>query len=156
VEQEAPKRAGIYGPVVAFAEPGPNTMQLILQSDQAAETIRVPVTVYPDRHAAEHAAEAAEEAEPEGSITFLKEQAWKIGTVHEPVRKRRLTERLRVPGEIVPAAGAKAVVTPHIAGHAVPPAGGTFPRIGEDVYGGQLMASIEAPLTGPLGAEMIA
>jgi membrane fusion protein, heavy metal efflux system len=48
IEQEAPRSPGIYGPTVAFPEAGRNELALTLEGDQADETIRVPVTVYPD------------------------------------------------------------------------------------------------------------
>jgi hypothetical protein len=105
VEQPAPRSPGIFGPVVAFPEAGENQMSLSLQSDQAEETIRIPVMVYADEAAAKKAADEADDTEPEGAISFLKEQAWKIGVVVEPVTKRRLVQRLTVPGQIVPPAG---------------------------------------------------
>src|SRR5205823_12756791 len=43
VEQPAPRRPGIFGPVLAFPEAGENEMVLSLQSDQATDTSRVPV-----------------------------------------------------------------------------------------------------------------
>src|SRR5262249_46496980 len=58
VEQAAPRSPGIYGPVVAFPEAGENEMTLALASDQAEETIRVPVAVYPDAVAAKKAADS--------------------------------------------------------------------------------------------------
>ncbi len=156
VEQEAPRSPGIYGPTVAFPEAGDNVMTLVLESDQAEDTIRVPVTVYPDEDTATRAAEAADDDEPEGAIPFLKEQQWKIGLVTEPVAERRLVERLVVPGEVRPAAGAEAVVTPPIAGRVLPPPGGSFPRVGRQVQAGQVVAVIEPPLAGPPGVALMA
>lgn len=144
VVQEKPRSPGIYGPTIAFPEAGKNELSLALESEQATETIRAPVTVYPDRAAADEAASKVEEEEPEGAITFLKEQAWKIGVVIEPAVKRRLVERLVVPGEINPAAGAKVVVTPPLAGRLIPPVGGMFPHVGEQVRQGQVVAVVQA------------
>jgi RND family efflux transporter MFP subunit len=155
VEQPAPRSPGIFGPVIAFPEAGENEMSLSLQSDQAEETIRVPVMVYADEAAAKKAADEADDTEPEGAISFLKEQAWKIGVVVEPVTKRRLVQRLTVPGQIVPPAGAKAVVTPPIAGRVLPPPDGAFPRVGQQVKAGQIVAVIEPPLAGPQGVELM-
>lgn len=156
VVQDAPKRAGIFGPVVVFPESGPNELRLVLDSEQARGDIRLTVTVYADRHEAQHAAEAVEEEEPGDAITFLKEQAWKIGIVHEEVATRRLVERLVVPGEIRPAAGSKAVVTAPVAGRLLPPPGGKLPVVGERVAAGQVVALVEPPVFGPSGAEMLA
>ena len=135
VVQDAPKRPGIFGPVVPFPEPGENEMSLSLESEQATETIRVPVTVYADGGAAKKAADEAKEEEADGAITFLKEQAWKIGVVHEPVTSRRLVERLSAPGELLPAAGAKAVVTSPMPGRLLPPPSGPLPARRRDGRG---------------------
>jgi multidrug efflux pump subunit AcrA (membrane-fusion protein) len=156
VEQPGPRSPGIFGPVVAFAEDGQNQIVLTLQSDQAVEMFRVPVTVYPDEASAKKAAEEDKEPVPEGEIKFLKEQAWKVGLVLQPVGKRRLVERLTVPGQIVPPAGAKAVVTPPMSGRLLPPPQGAFPRVGQPVQAGQVVASIEPPLGGPQGVELLA
>ena len=156
VVQDAPKRPGIFGPVVPFPEPGENEMSLSLQSEQATETIRVPVTVYADAEAANKAADEVKEEEADGAITFLKEQAWKIGVVHEPVTSRRLVERLSAPGELVPAAGAKAVVTSPMPGRLLPPPSGPLPHVGETVEAGQVLALVEPPMVGPGGAAMLA
>ncbi len=154
VEQLAPRSPGIFGPVIAFPEPGENELSLILNSEQVRQTIRVPVMVYADRASATKVAEDAGEEEPDGAIRFLKEQAWKVGVVHEPVEKRQLVERLSVPGQIVPAAGAKAVVTPPLSGRVLPPSG-AFPRVGQQVSAGDIVAVIEPPLAGPQGVELL-
>lgn len=156
VDQATPRSPGIYGPVVAFPEAGENQLTLSLKSDQAEETMRVPVTVYPDAIAAKKAADEADEAEPEGKITFLKEQQWKIGLVAEPVTKHRLVARLVVPGQVVPRAGAKAIVTPPIAGRILPPPKGRFPRLGETTKAGDVVALVEPPLAGPPGVQLAA
>jgi RND family efflux transporter MFP subunit len=154
--QESPRSPGIYGPVLAFLESGSHELNLSLESKQARDTLRLSVMVYPSRARAEKAGEAKEEEPSAGTITFQKEQGWKIGVVHRQVSTRRLVERLRVPGAITPAAGAEAVVTPTVAGRLLPPPRGRFPRIGERVSAGQVVAVIEPPLTGSEGAAMLA
>jgi biotin carboxyl carrier protein len=155
VEQPTPRSPGIFGPAVAFDEAGENELSLILDSEQAQETIRVPLMVYADQAGATKAADDTGGDEPEGAITFLKEQAWKVGVVHEPVGRRRLVERLTVPGQVVPAAGARAVVTPPLAGRVLPPPSGPFPRVGQQVKAGDIVAVVEPPLAGPQGAELL-
>ena len=153
VVQDAPKRAGIYGPTVAFPEAGKNEMVLLLESEQATDTIRASVTVYADADQAEQAAGKAGKSEEEGAVTFLKEQAWKIGIVHEPVATHRLVERLVVPGKITPMAGSKSVVTPPMAGRLRPPEGAPFPRVGEEVKAGQVVAIVQT-LQADLGEKL--
>lgn len=154
IEQPAPRSPGIFGPVVAFPEAGRNELVLELASEQATGTIRVPVTVYADAASAAAAAEQAVEETPDGAITFLKEQAWKIGVLIEPVARQTLVERLTAPGEIVPAAGAKALVTPPIAGRLLPP-DEAFPRVGERIEAGRVVALVEPPLAGPQGVQLL-
>ena len=54
--QEAPRSPGIYGPTVVFPEAGPSELALELRSDQAEETLRIPVQVFADEDAARRAA----------------------------------------------------------------------------------------------------
>ncbi len=154
-EQDAPRSPGIYGPTVVFPEPGTNELALSLRGDQAKETLRFPVEVYPDEAAARRAADGFEE-ELAGAVPFLKEQQWKVGLVTKPVTKHDLKERLIVPGEVRPAAGAEAVVTPPVAGRLLKPPGGRFPRVGEPVEAGQVVAVVEPPLSGPQGVQFLA
>jgi len=153
-EQDAPGRPGIYGPTLTFAEPGPHELALELDGPQARGAIVATVEVYPDADAAARAPEPAEV--PEDAVTFLKEQAWKVGLRHEPVATRRLVERLAAPGAIRPAAGARALVTAPAAGRLAPPPGSAFPRVGESVRAGQIVAMVEPPMAGPGGAAMLA
>ena len=156
MEQAAPRSPGIYGPTVTFPEPGRNELTLGLEGDQARETFRIPVEVYADEASARKAADAAGEDEPTGAVPFLKEQQWKVGLVTQPVARHDLVERLVVPGETLPAAGAKAVVTPPVAGRLLPPPGGKFPRVGDAVEAGQVVAVVEPPLSGPQGVQFLA
>ena len=115
------------------------------------------MTVYADGGAAKKAADEAKEEEADGAITFLKEQAWKIGVVHEPVTTRRLVERLVRPGGAAPRGRGQG--GRHLA-HARPaPARhprGRFPHVGETVEAGQVLALVEPPMVGPGGAAMLA
>lgn len=156
VEQLAPRSPGIYGPTVAFPEPGKGELSLSLQSDQAQETLLVPVEVYRDEAAALQAAKAEGEDKPQGTVPFLKEQQWKIGLVTQPVAQHDLMERLVVPGEILPSAGSKVLITPPASGRLLPPPTARFPRVGETVHADQVVAMVEPPLSGPQGVQFLA
>lgn len=155
-EQPAPRSPGIFGPTLAFPEPGTNQLQLILESDQARGALRVPVEVYADERAARTAATKLEEPETPDAVPFLKEQAWKIGLRTEPVGRHDLVEHLDVPGRITPAAGAEVVISTPLAGRVLPPPGGSFPRVGQRVEAGQVVALVEPPLSGPQGVQFLA
>lgn len=157
-EQPSPRGPGIFGPTLAFPEPGTNELQLILDGQQARGTIRVPVEVFPDEPAALAATAAAQGAEEEAAdaVPFLKEQAWKIGLRTAPVSRQDLVEHLDAPGRIIPAAGADAVVSTPVSGRVLPPPGGAFPRVGQKVEAGQVVALVEPPLSGPEGVQFLA
>lgn len=155
-EQPAPRSPGIFGPTLVFPEPGINQLQLILESEQARGTLRVPVEVYADERAARTAAAKLEEEETPEAVPFLKEQAWKIGVRTEPVARHDLVEHLDVPGRISPAAGAEAVISTPVSGRVLPPPGGSFPRVGQKVEAGQVVALVEPPLSGPEGVQFLA
>jgi biotin carboxyl carrier protein len=155
-EQPAPRSPGIFGPTLAFPESGTNRLQLILESEQARGTLHVPVEVYADDGAARTAAAQAEEEATPDAVPFLKEQAWKIGLRTEPVGRHDLVEHLDVPGRITPAAGAEAVISTPVSGRLLPPAGGAFPRVGQRIEAGQVVALVEPPLSGPEGVQFLA
>ena len=111
--------------------------------------------VYADEAAARKAADAAR-GRADGAITFLKEQEWKIGVVHEPVTRHDLVERLVVPGEILPAAGAKAVVTSPMAGRLLPPPRGPVPQGRRDGRGGPGRRPRRAAAARPPGRRLLA
>jgi multidrug efflux pump subunit AcrA (membrane-fusion protein) len=155
VEQHAPRSPGIYGPTVAFPEPGKGELTLTLRGDQAHETLLVPVEVYRDEAAALQAAEAEGRDEPPGAVPFLKEQQWKIGLVTQLVARHDLMERLVVPGEVLPSAGSKVLISPPVSGRLLPPPAGGFPRVGETVRPDQVVAAVEPPLNGPQGVQFL-
>ncbi len=155
-EQTAPRSPGIYGPTVVFPEPGRNELALELTSDQANETLRIPVQVYRDKPSALQAAGVSEAPEPPSTVPFLKEQQWKVGLITQPVTRHNLRQNLIVPGDLRPAFGAEGLVTPPVAGRLAPPPDGHFPRVGETVQAGQVVALVEPPLSGPQGVQFLA
>ena len=56
-------------------------------------------------------------------------------------------ERLPLPGSVAARPGARASVTPPLAGRLLPPRGGSLPTIGDRVEAGQTVARIEPPLS---------
>jgi membrane fusion protein, heavy metal efflux system len=67
------------------------------------------VTVYADEHAAEDAAPSS--GEPEGEITYLKEQAWKIDFATIQAQKQPFYEVVKTSGQIMSAPGDEVVIT---------------------------------------------
>jgi len=136
VEPE-PTRAGIYEAMLTFPKQGDWNVTVLIPTDSGEATVALPkVKVYASKHDAQHG--EAPEA-PEG-ISFLKEQQWKILSKAEPVTKRRLVERLRVPATVIPKPGLLARVTPPLPGQLDIPPEGKSPLLGERVKSGQVLA----------------
>jgi len=71
------------------------------------------IVVYPDEKTAleQHIAE-----EPEGDITYLKEQAWKVEFANEEVKKQSFYNVIKTSGQILPAPGDEVILTAKSAG----------------------------------------
>lgn len=141
---EAPDRAGIYIPELKLPVAG-SWKRAIRIPDGGAESVveLPPVTVHAT---AEEARKAPEPESPEG-ITFLKEQQWKLLTGIEPVGKRRMVERLRLPATVSARPGGRAGVAPPLAGRLLAPPGKPGPALGGRVEAGELLAQIQPPLS---------
>ena len=95
-KEENPARDGIYIPVITFTEPGNYKMIIDLKGKQVSDIIIIEnVVVYADESDIPH-----EEEESSSSISFLKEQQWKIDFANEPVIKREMQKSVVVTGEI--------------------------------------------------------
>jgi len=156
-EASQPVRDGLFIPVGSFNAPGQYEARIVVTSDQVQETIPLqPIVVHADLASAHAAAEANGGEEPADAVPFLLEQQWKIGLLLEQIKRRSLTQRLQVPGEIEAPHHAMAVVSAPLPGHLLPPESGKLPRIGERVEKGQVLAFIEPPLTTSDTAQLAA
>ncbi|PAW72225.1 MAG: hypothetical protein B9S33_22920 [Pedosphaera sp. Tous-C6FEB] len=138
--QAKPAKAGIYLPGITFPKPGAWHVTVLIPLDGTNDSIALgEVKVFADAHAAQHA--ELPDA-PEG-VSFLKEQQWKILTQVEPVAKRRLVERVRVPAGVVARPGALAHIATPQAGRLLAPPGKALPALGERVTAGQTLALLQ-------------
>ncbi len=96
VTEDKPARAGIYTPTVTFNNAGIYKMILTLSGKQASDRIEIDnIKVYSTEAELPH-------GEEEGSsISFLKEQQWKIDFATEPALVRKLQGSIKVTGEIL-------------------------------------------------------
>jgi len=160
VRVDAPTRPGIFIPEVTFPKPGTYRARLVIESPQVAEggeTIELPdVAVYTTAEAVLAAAEEAEEDAPADTISFLKEQQWPIGLLTVEAKEQELVEHLDVPARVIVPPGSGALVSSQITGKVLPPIDGRFPRIGEDVQQGQVLAIVEPSITGAEAVQMVA
>jgi RND family efflux transporter MFP subunit len=143
VEKE-PARAGIYEAMLKFPQAGDWTVSVRIPTDDGEKTVLLPaVKVFATKHDADH---AGEQEAPDG-ITFLKEQQWKVLAKAEPVTKRRLVERVRVPATVTARPGSLAQVVTPLAGRLLPPPGKALPTVGDRVEKGQTLALVQPPFS---------
>ncbi len=142
--EPAPARAGIYTPALTLPQPGQWTARLHISTDEGDSIVDLPAfAVFASK---DEAAKAPDPEAPEG-ISFLKEQQWKVKTRAEPVGKRRLVERRRVPGVVSPRPSFKAAVTPPVAGRLLAPPSNSLPSLGDRVAAGQTLALVQPPFS---------
>jgi len=160
IRSEKPTRAGIFIPSVTFPTAGSYQAKLTVESPQidgGQETIDLPpVVVYGSAEEALAAAKAAPEENAADAISFLKEQQWRVGLITAPAENRELVARLVVPGRVIVPSGAGAIVGSPVAGKAAPPEGKGFPRVGEKVELGQVLALIEPSVAGAEAVQLVA
>jgi RND family efflux transporter MFP subunit len=96
--EDNPTRPGIYTPVVNFKESGNYTMSMVLRGNQVSDRIVVNnVIVYSSENEIPQ-----DEESSSSSISFLKEQQWKIDFANEPVIERKMQKSVVATGEIKP------------------------------------------------------
>lgn len=138
--QAAPSRPGIYLPGIIFPKAGDWRVTLLIPTDGTNASVDLgSVKVYADAHAADH----AEVADGPQGVSFLKEQQWRILSRSEPVTRRRLVERIRVPARVRSRPGFSAAVIAPVSGQLVPANGQPLPQPGQRVEAGQLLVLLK-------------
>jgi cobalt-zinc-cadmium efflux system membrane fusion protein len=160
VRSEKPTRPGIFIPSVTFPRPGTYQAKMIVESPQiegGGETIELPpVVVYGSPDEALAAAKATPEENAADAISFLKEQQWRVGLITTVADERELVERLVVPGRVIVPQGSGAIVGSPITGKAAPPDGNGFPKVGDKVEKGQVLAYVEPSVAGAEAVQLVA
>ncbi|MBK8943637.1 MAG: efflux RND transporter periplasmic adaptor subunit [Ignavibacteriae bacterium] len=96
-KEDNPARDGIFIPVIKFEKAGTYTMEISLRGNQVSDNIIVNnVIVFSSENDIPH---SHEESPP--SISFLKEQQWKIEFHTEFVKKQNLQSSVIATGEII-------------------------------------------------------
>lgn len=138
--EAAPARAGIYLPDIVFPKAGDWQLTLLVSTGGRDEAVELgTIKVYADEHAAEH----AESPDGPDGVSFPKEQQWKIVSKAEPVAKRRLVERVRVPARVRAKPGFSATIVAPVSGQLAAPTGQALPQPGQRVEAGQLLALLK-------------
>jgi membrane fusion protein, heavy metal efflux system len=144
VTQDAPRSPGIYGPAPEFKRAGIYDLTLLVNSEQARDSITVPgLRVYAKAEEAPREAGGAE-----SGIRFLKEQQWKTpGFRTEFATPGIVAATFDVSGTIEPAAGRFAEVTAPIGGLVDASSVAQSPAPGQRVRRGQVLAYLTASLS---------
>lgn len=96
IKKEKPARDGIYIPTVIFKEPGNYQMVIKLNGNQVSDIIIVKdVIVYVNENEIPF-----KDEESNSTISFLKEQQWKIDFANKHVEKRKMQQFIIATGEI--------------------------------------------------------
>lgn len=149
----APKRDGLFVPEGAPPVAGDHALRLVLNSEQAQETLELGrVRVFAS--AAEASAASATQAEDPSEIPFLLEQQWKVKLMLARAAPRELALELSVPATTRVRDGAQAAVSAPLAGRLSAATPARWPAVGERVESGQVLAYIEPPL-GPSEAAQL-
>jgi multidrug efflux pump subunit AcrA (membrane-fusion protein) len=141
-----PARPGIYTPSLVFPSAGEWQASIAIPLEAGEEIVGLPPVQV---HASEADAHAAALAlpEPPAGVTFLKEQQWMLRIAVEPAREATLTARRRVPAFVSALPGARAGVTPPLAGRLLVAPGKALPALGERVEAGQVVAVVQPAIS---------
>ena len=160
VRSEKPTRPGIFIPSVNFPKAGTYQAKILVESPQidgGQETLELPpVVIYPSSDEALAAAKEAPEENAADAISFLKEQQWRVGLITAPAENKDLVERLVVPGRVIVPSGSGAIVSSPVTGKAAPPDSKGFPRVGDKVEQGQVLALVEPSVAGAEAVQLVA
>ncbi|HOH42854.1 MAG TPA: efflux RND transporter periplasmic adaptor subunit [Candidatus Hydrogenedentes bacterium] len=91
---------------------------------------------------------ASSEDVPGNAIFFSKEQQWVLPLVTAQAFRGGLVERYRIPATVQETPHSRAALTAPLSGRLLPPEGGSFPGIGEEVEEGQVLAGVLPTLQG--------
>jgi multidrug efflux pump subunit AcrA (membrane-fusion protein) len=153
-----PTSPGVFLIEVTPPEAGVFQVQLDVDSPKLSpSTVRVALgtlQAYADEASVHLAEQKAAETQHE-DVAFLKEQQWHARMVSTVVESRQLAERLVVPGRVIAPRFSEAVVPPPVAGQILPPPGGCFPRVGQRVRAGDVLAVIEPSVVGSEAVQLL-
>ncbi len=154
---DGPRRDGLFVPSWVFKTSGEHKIRLIISGPQAQDVVHVDnVIVHANVHDAEHLAESMAAKEPGYVVPFLLEQQWKVQLLLATATRRTMTHRITAPARIVPKHGTSAVVSPPVAGRFSPPRDEHFPRVGQRVEAGEVLAYVEPPLPATDAVQLMA
>ena len=140
---DGPTQPGIFRPEATPKHAGERELSIEVVTPGFKVTHHLgPVTVYPDRKAAE----AEPGAHDDDGIVFTKEQQWKVDFATTEVVTRPIRAAVNATGVVRARPDGEAQITAVAAGQVQP--AGAFPRLGQAVKKGQLLAYLVPRLGG--------
>lgn len=140
---ERPSQPGIFRPEATPKHAGERELAIEVSTPEFTVTHELgPVTVYADRKAADAGPAAADD----GGITFTKEQQWKVDFATAEVVTRPIRAAVAATGTVRARPDGEAQLTAPTAGQLQP--AGAFPRLGQAVKKGQVLAYLVPRLGG--------
>ncbi|MDO9225976.1 MAG: efflux RND transporter periplasmic adaptor subunit [Pseudomonadota bacterium] len=138
-----PSQPGIFRPEAMPKHAGKRQLSIEVSTPEFSVTHALgPVTVYPDHKAAV----AAPSAHEDEGIGFTKEQQWKVDFATAEVVTRPIRGAINATGTLRARPDGEALLTAQAAGQVRP--AGAFPRLGQTVNKGQLLAYLAPRLGG--------
>ena len=139
---ESPSRPGVYKFMLTPKVAGPGTIQFDIQTSAGSSRIVVPeITVYKDKHDAQHEAAKAVATSSNG-IAFIKEMSWKVNFSTVPCLDEPFGQVIRTMAQIQPSQGDERVITAKTSGIVAIPEAGLVD--GKSVNTGQALFYIES------------
>lgn len=143
---DGPTQPGIFRPEATPKYAGERELSIALVTPEFKRVHPLgPITVYADRKAAV-AAHAEHEDHEDGEIAFSKEQQWKVDFATAVVVTRAIRTAINATGSVRARPDGEALLSAPAAGLLKPV--GTFPRLGQRVKKGELLASLLPRLGG--------
>ncbi|HET9700962.1 MAG TPA: efflux RND transporter periplasmic adaptor subunit [Burkholderiales bacterium] len=140
----APAQPGIFRPEALPRHAGERELAIEVATPEfSVRHLLGPVTVYPDRKAADAAGAGHDD---DGGIGFTKEQQWKVDFATAEVASRPVRVAVAATGVLRAAPDREALLTAAAPGQVQP--AGKFPRIGQAVKKGEVLAYLVPRLGG--------
>lgn len=140
---DSPSQPGIFRPEARPRHAGERELSIEVVTPEFSVTHELgPFTVYPDRKTAD----ADPVPHDDGGIVFTKEQQWKVDFATGEVVTRPIRSAVAATGVLRASPDGEALLTAPAAGQIQ--AAGAFPRLGQPVRKGQLLATLVPRLGG--------
>lgn len=139
-----PVRDGIFKPRLTFAEEGRHDLVLRIAGLEVEDEVIVGDLLV---RAGEFSAPSPKGPEADHhQIPFLMEEQWTIGMLLTTVERRSLSTWLEAPGRVVSPPHARAEVSSPMIGRLRRRSDGAWPKLGDKVAEGEVLALVESPL----------